>query len=115
MSQTFEDKALYRIRETEGGWAFSPRDFLDLGGRPTVDSGLHQLEKRGEIRRAIRGIYDYPGFSNGAAQIYVETFEPSAKARWRLSSAWAYWLDSSILICGNRASCTENSVEDRNG
>ena len=63
MSQTFEDKALYRIRGTGGGWALSPRDFLDLGGRPTVDSGLHRLEKRGEIRRVIRGIYDDPRFS----------------------------------------------------
>jgi len=23
-----------------GGWAFSPRDFLDRGGRPTVDFRL---------------------------------------------------------------------------
>jgi hypothetical protein len=61
MSQTFEDKALNRLQGTGGGWAFSPRDFLDLGGRPTV--GLHRLEKRGEIRRVIRGIYDYPRLS----------------------------------------------------
>jgi hypothetical protein len=60
MNPTFEEKALSRIQKTGGGWAFSPRDFLDMGGRPTVDSGLHRLEKRGEIRRVIRGIYDYP-------------------------------------------------------
>jgi hypothetical protein len=30
---------------------------------PPVDSALYRLEKRGEIRRVIRGIYDYPRFS----------------------------------------------------
>jgi len=28
-----------------------------------VDSALYRLEKRSEIRRVIRGIYDYPRFS----------------------------------------------------
>lgn len=63
MSQTFENKVLYRIRGTGGGWAFSPRDFLDLGSPSTIDSALHRLETRGKIRRVIRGIYDYPRFS----------------------------------------------------
>ena len=72
MRQTFEDKALYRIRGTGGGWTFSPRDFLDLGGRPTVDSGLHRLEKRGEIRRVIRGIYDYPRTTHVSASSSIK-------------------------------------------
>ena len=63
MRQTIENKAKYRIRGMGGGWAFSPRDFLGLLGRSTVDSALHRMEKRGEIRRVIRGIYDYPRFS----------------------------------------------------
>ena len=58
--QTIENKARYRIRGMGGGWAFSPRDFLGLLGRSTVDSALHRMEKQGEIRRVIRGIYDYP-------------------------------------------------------
>ena len=33
---------------------------MDLGGRPSVDSALHWLEKWGEIRRVILGIDDYP-------------------------------------------------------
>ena len=43
---------------------FSPRDFVDLGGRSTIDSTLHRLEHKGTIRRVIRGIYDYPRFSD---------------------------------------------------
>jgi hypothetical protein len=89
MSQTFEDKALYRIRGTGGGWAFSPIDFLDLGGRSTVDSGLHRLEKRGEIRRVIRGIYDYPRFSKFLNQWLSPDIDQVARAlarkfRWRI-------------------------------
>src|SRR4051812_12476316 len=34
-----------------------------MGGRPTVDSALHRLERNGSIRRTIRGIYDRPQFS----------------------------------------------------
>ncbi len=94
MSQTFEDKALYRIRGTGGGWAFSPRDFLDLGGRPTVDSGLHRLEKRGEIRRVIRGIYDYPRFSKLLDQRLSPDIDQVARAlarkfRWRIQPSGA--------------------------
>jgi hypothetical protein len=43
---------------------FSPRDFVDIGGRSTIDSTLHRLEHKGTIRRVIRGIYDYPRFSD---------------------------------------------------
>jgi len=63
MPQTIENKLSYRIRGNGGGWAFSPRDFLDMGERSTVDSALHRLTARGEVRRVIRGIYDYPRFS----------------------------------------------------
>jgi hypothetical protein len=58
-----EEKALRRIHGNGGRWAFSARDFADLGSRPTVDSALHRLERRGSIRRVIRGIYDRPQFS----------------------------------------------------
>ena len=58
-----EEKALRRIHGNGGRWAFSARDFADLGSRPTVDSALHRLERKGSIRRVIRGIYDRPQFS----------------------------------------------------
>src|SRR5260370_20103142 len=94
MSQTFEDKALYRIRGTGVGWAFTSRDFLDLGGRSTVDSALHRLEKRGEIRRVIRGIYDYPRFSKLLDQSLSPDIDQVARAlarkfRWRIQPSGA--------------------------
>jgi hypothetical protein len=94
MNPTFEEKALSRIQKTGGGWAFSPRDFLDIGGRPTVDSGLHRLEKRGEIRRVIRGIYDYPSFSKFLDQTLSPDIDQVARAlarkfRWRIQPSGA--------------------------
>jgi Family of unknown function (DUF6088) len=94
MSQTFENKALCRIRGTGGGWAFSPRDFLNLGVRATVDSALHRLEKRGEIRRVIRGIYDYPRFSKLLDQSLSPDIDQVARAlarkfRWRIQPSGA--------------------------
>jgi hypothetical protein len=63
MDQSIEAKALRRIQRRGKRWAFSARDFADLGGRATIDSALHRLERNGSIRRVIRGIYDRPQFS----------------------------------------------------
>jgi len=63
MDQSTEEKALRRIQRRGKGWAFSARDFADLGSRSTVDSALHRLERRSSIRRVIRGVYDRPQFS----------------------------------------------------
>jgi hypothetical protein len=94
MRQTIENKAKYRIRGAGGGWAFSPRDFLDLGGRSTVDSALHRLEKRGEIRRVIRGVYDYPRFNKLLDQHLSPDIDQVARAlarkfRWRIQPSGA--------------------------
>ena len=94
MIQTVEKTIAYRIKGTGVGWAFSPRDFLDLGGRPTVDSALHRLEKRGEIRRVIRGVYDYPRFSKLLDQHLSPDIDQVARAlarkfRWRIQPGGA--------------------------
>ncbi len=63
MPETIEDKIVSRIYGNGRGWAFSQADFADLGSRSTVDSALHRRQREGLIRRALRGIYDYPRFS----------------------------------------------------
>ncbi|MEO6391533.1 MAG: DUF6088 family protein [Pyrinomonadaceae bacterium] len=57
---SIEDRILYRLRGKGRGWAFSARDFLDLGGRGAIDLALSRLANRGHIRRIQRGIYDFP-------------------------------------------------------
>ena len=49
-----------RIRSSAAGALFSPRDFLDLGGRAAVDKVLSRLTQAGSIRRIGRGLYDVP-------------------------------------------------------
>lgn len=94
MRQTIENKMSYRIRGNGSGWAFSPKDFLDLGGRPTVDSALHRLTQRGEVRRVVRGIYDYPRFSKLLDQQLSPDVDQVARAiarkfGWRIQPSGA--------------------------
>ena len=60
MTQAIKNKALNRIYGHGRGWAFSSKDFHDLG---RVDMALTRHMEAGTIRRVIRGIYDYPRFS----------------------------------------------------
>lgn len=60
MTQSIEDKAVARIYGHGRGWAFSQLDFRDLG---RVNMALKRLVEAGTIRRVLRGIYDYPRYS----------------------------------------------------
>jgi hypothetical protein len=54
------DKIIKRVRGKRRGWVFTPKDFLDLGTRASVDMALTRLLNSGSIRRIGRGLYDYP-------------------------------------------------------
>ena len=54
------DRIIKRVRGKGRGWAFTPKDFLDLGTRASVDMALTRLTQSGQIRRIGRGLYDYP-------------------------------------------------------
>jgi len=58
-----EQKLLSKIRGKGRGWAFSQKDFALLANRGTIDIALHRLLAKGAIRRVIRGVYDYPRYS----------------------------------------------------
>src|ERR1035438_10354000 len=67
---------------------------MAVASRLTVDSALHRLEKRGEIRRVIRGIYDYPRFSKLLDQHLSPDIDQVARAlarkfRWRIQPTGA--------------------------
>lgn len=63
MKQSIENKLLKIIRGKGRCWSFSQRDFAHLGTRSAIDVALHRLWEKGVIRRVLRGIYDYPRFS----------------------------------------------------
>lgn len=58
--QSVSEKVLRRIQRKGRGFSFSGKDFLDLATRPSVDKALSTLADAGQIRRVLRGIYDYP-------------------------------------------------------
>jgi hypothetical protein len=51
---------LKRIRVHGRGWVFTPKDFLDLGARGSIDLTLRRLTQGKTIRRLAQGIYDFP-------------------------------------------------------
>jgi hypothetical protein len=94
MARSTENKVISRIRGAGMGWAFSPHDFLDLGERPTIDSALHRLAQQGQVRRIIRGIYDYPRSSDLLRRQLSPDIDQIARAlarkfRWRIQPSGA--------------------------
>lgn len=61
--QSIDKKLVARIYGNQRGWAFSKKDFLDLGGDDAIRKALSRLKTKGTIRRVLRGLYDYPRFS----------------------------------------------------
>ena len=53
-----------RIDEAPFGSAFTTSDFTDLAEYETAKKTIARLEKKGTIRRVLRGVYDKPKFSS---------------------------------------------------
>jgi hypothetical protein len=62
--ENVENKIISRIYGHGRGWVFTPKDFIDCGGRSAIDTALNRLVKKGIVRKCLRGIYDYPRYSN---------------------------------------------------
>ena len=63
MYNSIENRIVSRIYGNGRGWSFSQTDFSELGSTEAIHVALHRLEKKGTIRRILRGIYDYPIYS----------------------------------------------------
>ena len=53
-----------RIDEAPFGSAFVTSDFTDLAEYETAKKSIARLEKKGALRRVLRGVYDKPKFSS---------------------------------------------------
>jgi hypothetical protein len=92
---TVKQRILARMQEGEPGKAYSPKDFLDLGSRGSVDMALSPLVDAGSIRRVIRGIYDYPRYGKLIAGPVSPKLNEVARAiarkhGWRILAAGAH-------------------------
>lgn len=61
--QGVANQVISKIHGKGRGWACSQKDFALIAERNSIDQALFQLKKNGKIRRVIRGIYDYPKYS----------------------------------------------------
>ena len=94
MHYPIEKQVHSRVFGNGKGWAFSTNDFFDLGGRSTIASALHRLEKRGKIRPLIRGLYEFPKFSKLLGRELSPSLDQVARALarkfgWRIQSSGA--------------------------
>lgn len=62
--QPVDNKIISRIYGRGRGWAFTKTDFVTEFGEANIHKSLSTLEKSGRIRRVIRGVYDYPRYSD---------------------------------------------------
>lgn len=81
------DRIVKRIQNKGHGFAFTAKDFLDLGSRGSVDVALSSLAKSGKIRRVCRGVYDYPKYSEFLGKVLAPDFDQVAHAIARNTGA----------------------------
>ncbi len=60
---TTRTRVLARIRDMGAGAVFTPKDFLDLSGRASVDQALTRLVRSGRLQRVGRGLYHQRRFN----------------------------------------------------
>ncbi len=78
--QTVAYKILSCIHGKGRGWTFSPKDFSDLGSRSSIDVSPHRLLAKDTIRRVIRGIYDFPRYSERLKRTVSPDLDQVARA-----------------------------------
>lgn len=94
--QTMKQQILSRIERMPKGTVFSPKDFLDIASRGTVDMTLKSLLAEGTIRRIRRGLYDIPRNNPELGGNLTPDIDEAARAvarkhRWKIvpDKSWA--------------------------
>lgn len=92
----FIDLIRNRIKNMETGSVFSPSDFSDLTNIETIKKSLSREEKRGAIRRVLRGFYTRTEFN----EFLQENVSPSPQ---KVAAAIARCYGWKIIPCGDTA------------
>ncbi len=93
--KSIQDRLTARIHGHGRGWVFTPRHFLDLGPRKSVDMALARLRQADTIRNLARGLYDYPkkhaklGLLSPAPDAVARAIAKSDAIRLQPSGAYA--------------------------
>ncbi len=99
--QSIENKLFYIIKGTGRGYVFSAADFSDKFNGTTVDWVLSNLALQNKIRRVIRGIYDFPKYSELLGQYLSPEIDKVAhvlarKFKWRIEPSG----DTALYLLG---------------
>ena len=94
--ETVSDHIFLKIKALGQGAVFTPKDFLDIASRGTIDMALGSLTRSGIIRRIQRGLYDMPKVNPTLGGKLSPDIDEAAQAiarrqRWRIvpEGAWA--------------------------
>jgi hypothetical protein len=99
------DRILRRARaiSARNARVFTPKDFLDLGGRAAVDQALSRLVKDGSLRRFGRGFYDIPRVNSMLARAAAPDVDAVVEAIARRDSVT---IVPSAMVSANRLGLT---------
>jgi hypothetical protein len=109
MKKTAKNLIISRIYGRGRGWAFTPNDFIKDFKRWEIDDSLEDLTNEDRIRRIIRGLYDYPLFSELLNKTVAPDMEQVANAlarkfSWRIQPTGETalnYLNLSTQVMGN--------------
>lgn len=107
--KTAKNLIISRIYGRGRGWAFTPNDFINDFKRWEVDDSLEDLTNENRIRRIIRGLYDYPLYSELLKKKVAPDMEQVANAlarkfNWRIQPTGETalnYLNLSTQVMGN--------------
>lgn len=94
---SIEDKIFVRIKRKGRGWVMTNRDFTDLANSSSVDWCLYRLKDKKVIRPILRGIYDYPKFSELLQEELVPELGAVAQALAR-KNQWHIQISGSAAL-----------------
>ena len=109
MAKSVKQQILSRIYGRGRGWAFTQNDFIADFKRWEIDNSLEDLTNENKIRRIMRGLYDYPLYSEILNKTVAPDMEQVAntlarKFGWRIQPTGETslnYLNLSTQIMGN--------------
>jgi len=94
--KNISESVFYFIAGHGRGWAFSSSDLAGRFARQQIDNALSDLAQDGRIRRVVRGLYDYPRFSD----LLQKTLSPDID---QVANAYARKFNWRIEVSGESA------------
>jgi predicted transcriptional regulator of viral defense system len=64
MDNSYFEQIKARILSSDKGTTYITSDFADIADINSINQSLHRLLKAGVIRRVLRGVYEYPEYSD---------------------------------------------------